>query len=284
MAKKRWLEEIDQKQAELVAAHVALEKLHQRDWLLTAKNEMLKVENTHNKKKVMEIEAEVNKLSGQQNLQQRIHHHAKIKARYDLLIVLIFLIHFVHIFRCLFVLSHICRASITFTSYFSDQQEENNILKAQNEDLGIKLQKAEAILSRMKEEPARYRASSGRSPVIGFDEEQGLNNKLKETEEGKLQLAQKLLGLCTSILKTAGITGPVSDISVAEDALGQLGNRITSPERELEDLKFKDKIASERIRLSELEPYSSAFGSRTDENCQTRIRVSQTPFLSALDR
>jgi kinesin family protein 15 len=29
----------------------------------------------------MELEGEVKKLSGQQNLQQRIHHHAKIKAR-----------------------------------------------------------------------------------------------------------------------------------------------------------------------------------------------------------
>ncbi|KAK6916496.1 Kinesin motor domain [Dillenia turbinata] len=218
--RKGWLEEIDRKQAELVAAHVALEKLHQRDRLLTAENEMLKVENTQNKKKVMEIEAE----------------------------------------------------------------EENNILKAQNEDLGIKHRRAEAILSRVKEELARYRASGGRSLFIDFDEEQRLKNKLKETEEERLQLAQKLLGLCTSILKTAGITGPVSDISAAEDALEQLGNTITSLERELEDLKFKDRIASERIRLSELKPHSSTFGSRTDENFQTPIRGSQTPFLSALDR
>jgi kinesin family protein 15 len=28
----------------------------------------------------MELEEEMNKLSGQQNLQQRIHHHAKIKV------------------------------------------------------------------------------------------------------------------------------------------------------------------------------------------------------------
>lgn len=29
----------------------------------------------------MELETEVKKLSGQQNIQQRIHHHAKIKVR-----------------------------------------------------------------------------------------------------------------------------------------------------------------------------------------------------------
>lgn len=39
------------------------------------------MENTNHKKKIMELEAEMKKLSGQQNLQQRIHHHAKIKAR-----------------------------------------------------------------------------------------------------------------------------------------------------------------------------------------------------------
>ena len=39
----RWLEEIDRKQAELVAAQIALEKLHQRDQLLKTENEMLKV-------------------------------------------------------------------------------------------------------------------------------------------------------------------------------------------------------------------------------------------------
>ena len=38
-----WLEEIDCKHAELVAAQVALEKLHQRDQLLKTESEMLKV-------------------------------------------------------------------------------------------------------------------------------------------------------------------------------------------------------------------------------------------------
>jgi kinesin family protein 15 len=38
------------------------------------------MENASNKTKLMELEEEMNKLSGQQNLQQRIHHHAKIKV------------------------------------------------------------------------------------------------------------------------------------------------------------------------------------------------------------
>lgn len=40
----RWLEEIERKQAELMAALVALEKLRQQDQLLATENEMLKVE------------------------------------------------------------------------------------------------------------------------------------------------------------------------------------------------------------------------------------------------
>lgn len=41
----RWLEEIERKQAEMVAAQIALEKLRQRDRLLTTENEMFKVKN-----------------------------------------------------------------------------------------------------------------------------------------------------------------------------------------------------------------------------------------------
>ncbi|XP_048337159.2 kinesin-like protein KIN-12D isoform X1 [Ziziphus jujuba] len=238
-----WLEEIDRKQAELVALQVALEKLRQRDELLKTENEMLKVENVNHKKKVMELEEEVNKLSGQQNLQQRIHHHAKIK-------------------------------------------EENNMLKIRNEDLSTKLRRTENILSRVKDELASFRVSNGRNPYIDFDEEKRLSAKLKESEEEKMQLAQKLLGLCTSVLKAAGITKPVSNInpSVAEEALEQIKNKFTSMEREMQDLKFKNKIASERIRLSELKPQSSPISSRADDNSQTAKRVSQPPYFSALDR
>ncbi|XP_016650580.1 PREDICTED: LOW QUALITY PROTEIN: phragmoplast orienting kinesin 2 [Prunus mume] len=236
-----WLEEIDRKQAELIAVQIALEKLRQRDQFLKTENEMLKVENVNHKKKVMELEGEVNKLSGQQNLQQRIHHHAKIK-------------------------------------------EENHKLKVQNEELSTKLRRTEVILSRVKEELARFRASCGRNPYVDFDEEQRLSAKLEETEEEKLQLAQKLLGLCTSVLKAAGITKPSTHInpSVAEEALEQIKNRVTSMDRELQDLKYKNKISSERIRLSEL--IASPISSRTDENRQTPKRMSQAPYFSPLDR
>ncbi|KAL4281224.1 hypothetical protein GQ457_03G001460 [Hibiscus cannabinus] len=242
--RRGWLEEINIKQAELVTAEVSLEKFRQRDQLLKTENEMLKMENVNYKKKLMELEGEPRKLSGQQNLQQRIHHHAKTK-------------------------------------------EENNMLKIQNEELGAKLGWTEVVLSRVRDELAHYRASVGKSPYVNFDEEQRLNNKLRESDEDRVQLAHKLLGLCTSVLKAAGITMPISDVcpAAAEEALEQLQNKVISLERELQSLTLENKIYSERNRLSELMPQtSSPATARTDENCHTLKRVPQAPFLSTLDR
>ncbi|CAL5333677.1 unnamed protein product [Camellia sinensis] len=229
----RWLEEIDRKQAEMVAVQVALEKLRQRDRLLTTENGMFKMENVDHKKRVMELETEVKKLSGQQNLQQRIHHHTKIK-------------------------------------------EENNFLKSQNEELSIKVRRTEAILSRVKEELTHYRASNGRNSNINFDEENRLNNLLKETEGERLQLAQKLVSLCTSILKAADITRPVSDVSVsvAEEALEQLKNRVTSLERELQDAKFKIELP-----MKEFDCPSSCHKPHRIAQEQTRTVKLQIEFL-----
>ncbi|KAM1457394.1 hypothetical protein ACFX13_035437 [Malus domestica] len=74
----------------------------------------------------------------------------------------------------------------------------------------------------------------------------------------------------------AGVTKPSTQInpSAAEEAPEQLKNKITLMDRELQDLKFTNKISSERIRLSELMPQTSLLRSRKDENCQTRKRMS----------
>ncbi|KAG4401136.1 hypothetical protein AAZX31_07G192900 [Glycine max] len=239
-----WLQEMDRKQAELVAVQIELENLRQRDQLLKTENEMLKMENASKKNKVVELEEEIKKLSGQQNLQQRIHHHAKIK-------------------------------------------EENNKLKIQNEELSAKLRKSEIFQSRVKEDLARLRASAGVKTSINFDEEQRLMIKLKEIEEEKVQLAQQLLRLSTNVLKVAGIVRPISDVnpSMAEEALQDLKNRITTLEMEQEDLKFKNKIIKEKIRLSELMPQaSSPLNPRSEENRMTPPRASLAPFLSSFDR
>ncbi|XP_019437476.1 PREDICTED: kinesin-like protein KIN-12D isoform X1 [Lupinus angustifolius] len=220
--RKGWLEEMDRKQAEMVATQIALENLRHQEQLLKTENGMLKIEHVSMKSKVTELEEEVNKLSGQQNLQQRIHHHAKIK-------------------------------------------EENNRLKIQNEELSAKLRRADIFLSRVKEDLARLRASAGVKPRIDFDEEQRLMIKLKEIEGEKLLLAQQLLRLSTNVLKVAGIVKPMSDINplLAEEALEMLNNRITSLEMEQQDLKFKNKIINERIRLSEILPQTSPLNSRS---------------------
>ncbi|KAJ7967416.1 Kinesin [Quillaja saponaria] len=241
--RKVWLEEIDRKQAEMVAAQIVLEELRQRDQLLRAENEILKKENINSKNKVLELEGEVKKLSGQQNLQQRIHHHAKIK-------------------------------------------EVNNMLKMQNEELTAKQRRTDVLLSRVKEEVAHLRATVGAKPCVGLDEEKHLIIKLKETQEEKEQLARKLLQLCTNVLKAAGITKPVSDVSppVAEEALKQLKYTISSLEREMQDLKLKNRISNERLRLSELMPQSSPMNSRTEDSCHTLGRGSQAQFLSTFDR
>ncbi|CAK9206146.1 unnamed protein product [Sphagnum troendelagicum] len=77
--RERWLEEINKGQAEIVAARVSAEKFRQRDQVLTTENEKIKAENFAHQTRIGDLEQEVRKLSGQQNLQQRIHHHAKIK-------------------------------------------------------------------------------------------------------------------------------------------------------------------------------------------------------------
>ncbi|GAB2250392.1 hypothetical protein Droror1_Dr00016642 [Drosera rotundifolia] len=242
--RKEWLEEIDKRQAELTAAHIMLEKLQQRDRLLTAENEILKKETAKHKQKEMELEGEVKRLSGQQNLQQRIHHHAKIK-------------------------------------------EENNQLKAQNDELSVRLRRAEAILSRAREELARSRSCSVRSPYVIFDEEQRLKAKLQECEDERLHLAQELLGLCTKILKAAGITKPVPEVnlSLAEEALEQLVRRVDTLERELEDLNLKHKIAGERLRLSAIESRSVPLSPMKENSYQSPRRMSKPPYyFSAANR
>lgn len=76
----RWLEEMKRRQAEAVAARVAAEKAKRSHEAMSGENEQLRTRNAGLTKKVTSLEAEVKKLSGQQNLSQRIHHHAKIKV------------------------------------------------------------------------------------------------------------------------------------------------------------------------------------------------------------
>ncbi|CAN1307274.1 Kinesin-like protein KIN-12D [Linum perenne] len=145
--RRGWIEEINRKQTEMVAAQVALEDLRQQDQFLKAENEMLKMETVSHKKQLTELEGEVKKLSGQQNLQQRIHHHAKIKKK------------------------SVCCVH--------PQQDENHALKVQNEELSSKLHRAEMMLSRGRDEIVRYRESIERIPAMPIEEKKKVMNMLK---------------------------------------------------------------------------------------------------------
>lgn len=128
------------------------------------------MENMNHKKKVIELEADIKKLSGQQNLQQRIHHHAKIKVGT-----------FLPDLPDWRSTSKKCWLFFTteLIHHGSLSQEENNLLKNQNDDLIVKLRKTESMLSRNREELAHFRQINGRGPYIDFDKERMLENKLK---------------------------------------------------------------------------------------------------------
>ncbi|PVH63148.1 hypothetical protein PAHAL_3G480200 [Panicum hallii] len=233
------LEEINQKQSELGAARINIEKLRQREHFMVAEIELLKAENTNYKTIILNLEDEVKKLTRQQNLQLRINHHVKTK-------------------------------------------EENILLKRQNAELSAKLQQLGAILTRTKEELARYRVSNGKDPYEQIEEEELLRKKLDESEQDRSKLAENLSSLCTSILKVAGVVNPEPDASLlkALECLNQLQCRIPSLESEVEELKLKCKLLQEKARLSELRSDSSSLSSGAKDG-STSPGLSRSPSISS---
>uniref|UniRef100_J3NEL5 Kinesin motor domain-containing protein n=1 Tax=Oryza brachyantha TaxID=4533 RepID=J3NEL5_ORYBR len=73
--RQSWLDEISQRQSELGAARITIEKLRQKEHFLVAEIELLKAENANGKAIIFNLEDEVKKLTRQQNLQLRINHH-----------------------------------------------------------------------------------------------------------------------------------------------------------------------------------------------------------------
>ncbi|KAG2630397.1 hypothetical protein PVAP13_3KG486900 [Panicum virgatum] len=237
--RQSWLDEINQKQSELGAARINIEKLRQREHFMVAEIELLKAENTNYKTIILNLEDEVKKLTRQQNLQLRINHHVKTK-------------------------------------------EENILLKRQNEELSAKLQQLGSILTRTKEELARYRVSNGKDPYEQIEEEGLLRKKLDESEQDRSKLAENLSSLCTSILKVAGVVNPESNASLlkALECLNQLQCRIPSFESEVEDLKLKCKLLREKARLSELQSDSSSLRSGAKDG-STSPGLSRSPSISS---
>ncbi|CAL4905535.1 unnamed protein product [Urochloa decumbens] len=237
--RQSWLDEINQKQSELGAARINIEKLRQQEHFMVAEIELLKAENSNYKTIILNLEDEVKKLTRQQNLQLRINHHVKTK-------------------------------------------EENILLKRQNEELSAKLQQLGAIVTRTKEELARYRVSNGKDPYEQIEEEELLRKKLDESEQDRSKLAENLSSLCTSILKVAGVVNPEPDVSLlkALECLNQLQCRIPSLESEVQDLKLKCKMLREKARLSELRSDSSSLSSGAKDG-STSPGLSRSPSISS---
>ncbi|XP_024388572.1 kinesin-like protein KIN-12F [Physcomitrium patens] len=230
--RESWLEDLNRRHAEIVASRISADKMRQRDQELSAENDKLKLENTGYAQRVTELEKDIKKLSGQQNLQQRIHHHAKIK-------------------------------------------EENTTLRRKTEDLSSKLRRTEILFARVNDELAKYRTAEGKTPFLNVDEEQCLRSKLQEAEDAKIQMAQKIITLYSSIMKAAGLTpnGEEVDYSSVNSALEKMKERIQSLEQELADVKFKSKMNGEKRRLSDLRaahsPFKAAFSGPQNLFCAT---------------
>ncbi|KAJ4804426.1 phragmoplast-associated kinesin-related protein [Rhynchospora pubera] len=234
-----WIDEINQRQTEILAARVTAEKLRQREQLLLTENGMLKCENENYKNKVVQLEDEMQRIPTQHTLHLRIHHHAKTK-------------------------------------------EENNILRKENENLYAKLEKTESILKHVKEELGRYRASSGRDPYFNIEDEEQLRRNLQESEDNRLQLAERLMEMCTSVLKVAGFTDREVNLSpdAAKAALDCIQDRITSLEAEVQDLKLKCKLQSEKERLAELRWGSSPLRPKFKEMHNSPSKASGSASIS----
>jgi kinesin family protein 15 len=237
-----WLEMISRKQADLVASQATVEKLREREKTLVAEIKKLKVcglvytmswlfnhaarnrcerkyvdsnkygehgqsENRTQLKKNGQLEQEIKTLSGQQNLQQRIKHHARIK-------------------------------------------DENNLLRVQNNDLSAKLRRAEHLNARVSEELAKYRIAQGKSSALNIEEEQRLRTKLQEAEEQRNQEALKLVSLCSSVIKAAGLLDDNNgtEPAVAVEAVEQIKDRLESTLLEFEDFKLKVHSISMSLR------------------------------------
>ncbi|XP_024384201.1 kinesin-like protein KIN-12C isoform X3 [Physcomitrium patens] len=209
--RESWLEDLNKRHAEIVALQISAEKMRHRDLFISAENEKLKLDNAGYIERITELEKDIKKLSGQQNLQQRIQHHAKIK-------------------------------------------EENTALRHKIEDLSAKLRRTEVLLARVTDELAKYRTAEGKTPLLNIDEEQCLRIKLQEAEDAKIQMAQKLLKIYSSIVKVAdcNLDAREVDHELAMLALEKLQGRIRSTEQELAETKFKSKIDGEKRRLSDL--------------------------------
>lgn len=73
------ISEVNRRQADMLNAQITIEQLQERDQLLTAQNEMLKVDNSNLKRRIVELDKIVKKLFRTQNAPLRFQQQMKIK-------------------------------------------------------------------------------------------------------------------------------------------------------------------------------------------------------------
>jgi len=60
-----------------------------------------------------------------------------------------------------------------------DLQDENNLLRIQNDELSGKLRRSKLLHARVSDELAKYRLAEGKTPLLNFDEEHRLHSKVQ---------------------------------------------------------------------------------------------------------
>ncbi|XP_039128058.1 kinesin-like protein KIN-12E isoform X2 [Dioscorea cayenensis subsp. rotundata] len=68
LERNSWLEEINQRKVEMLTCQVKVERLQQRDQLLTAQNEMLKLDKKNLHRKIAQLDETIKKLAGPQSI------------------------------------------------------------------------------------------------------------------------------------------------------------------------------------------------------------------------
>ncbi|KAH7676329.1 Plus-end-directed kinesin ATPase protein [Dioscorea alata] len=68
LERNSWLEEVNQRKVEMLTCQVKVERLQQRDQLLTAQNEMLKLDKKNLHRKIAQLDETVKKLAGPQSI------------------------------------------------------------------------------------------------------------------------------------------------------------------------------------------------------------------------
>lgn len=85
--RERCILEINGREADVLATHMILEQVRERDQLLTAQNEMLKADKTNLQRRVAELDDMVKKLIGRQNIvvqkQQQMSSFARLKGQHS---------------------------------------------------------------------------------------------------------------------------------------------------------------------------------------------------------